>query len=97
MEISDDELKHLGMLARLEFSDEQASLYKKQIGEILGYIEQLNELETDGVEPMESAAGDSKLREDVATNDNSAEARDANLKGAPSVKDGFIVVPKVFE
>ena len=97
MEISDDELKHLGKLARLEFSDEQAGLYKQQMADILGYIEQLNELETDGVEPMESVAGDSELREDTATNDNSAQVRDANLKGAPKSKDGFIVVPKVFE
>jgi aspartyl-tRNA(Asn)/glutamyl-tRNA(Gln) amidotransferase subunit C len=52
MAISRDEVKYIAGLARLTLSEDEITLYAQQLSDILGYIEQLNELDVDNVEPM---------------------------------------------
>ena len=52
MAISRDEVKYIAGLARLTLTDAEIELYAQQLSDILGYIEQLNELDVEGVEPM---------------------------------------------
>ncbi len=52
MAISQDEVKYIAGLARLTLTDEEINLYAQQLNDILGYIDQLNELDVDNVEPM---------------------------------------------
>ena len=68
---------------------------QKALGDILGYFDQLSELDTEGVEPLSHAAGIANVtREDIISNDD---MRDAVLSNAPETKDGTILVPKTFD
>jgi aspartyl-tRNA(Asn)/glutamyl-tRNA(Gln) amidotransferase subunit C len=95
MEITKDLVQYLENLGRLELSPEDEEKTQKALGDILGYFYQLNELDTEGVEPLSHAAGVSNVtREDVVTNED---MRDAVLSNAPETKDGTILVPKTFD
>ena len=90
--ISDETIDYVGILAKLELNNEEKEQAKKDIGEMLDYIDQLNELDTEGVEPMSHVFPVYNVfREDVVTNgDGSAQT----LANAPSKKDGGFKVPK---
>jgi aspartyl-tRNA(Asn)/glutamyl-tRNA(Gln) amidotransferase subunit C len=90
--ISDETMEYVGILAKLELNTEEAAAAKKDMEEMLDYIDQLNELDTSGIEPMSHVFPvNNVFREDVVTNgDGSADA----LANAPSVKDGGFKVPK---
>jgi aspartyl-tRNA(Asn)/glutamyl-tRNA(Gln) amidotransferase subunit C len=90
--ISDETMEYVGILAKLELSPEEAEAAKKDMAEMLDYIDQLNELDTTGIEPMSHVFPvNNVFREDVVANgDGSA----ATLKNAPLQKDGGFKVPK---
>lgn len=95
MEITDELIDYLQALGRIRLSDEEKTKTKKDLGSILGYIDKLNELQTDGVEPMSHAMGSTNVfREDVVTN---GDMRDLILANAPSSKDGAFKVPRTVE
>jgi len=54
MPITRDEVRHIAELARLKFTEEDLERFSRQLGDILGYVEKLNELDLDGVEPLSS-------------------------------------------
>lgn len=90
--ISDETIEYVGILAKLELSDEEKERAKKDMGEMLDYIDKLNELDTSGVEPMSHVFPvHNMFREDVVTN---GDGRAATLSNAPSEKDGGFKVPK---
>lgn len=91
-EISDETIEYVGILAKLELSAEEKVQAKKDMGEMLAYIDKLNELDTEGVEPMSHVFSvDNVFREDVVTNrDGSADT----LSNAPEKKEGGFKVPK---
>ena len=90
--ISDETIEYVGILAKLELSGEEKEQAKKDMGEMLDYIDKLNELDTTGVEPMSHVFPvHNVFREDVVTNgDGSTET----LSNAPEQKDGGFKVPK---
>lgn len=93
--IDDATIEYVGILAKLELSEEEKEAAKKDMGRMLDYIDQLNELDTTGVEPMSHVFSmENVFREDVVTNGDGSE--DA-LKNAPQQKDNMYVVPKTFE
>jgi aspartyl-tRNA(Asn)/glutamyl-tRNA(Gln) amidotransferase subunit C len=88
-------VRKVARLARIAVPEERLDPLAKELSGILQWIEQLGEVDTDGVEPMTSAvAATLPLREDVVT-----EGGDASkvLSNAPKSVDGFYVVPKVVE
>lgn len=90
--ISDETIEYVGILAKLELSDEEKERAKKDMGDMLDYIDQLNELDTEGVEPMSHVFPMTNVfREDVVTNGDGSEA---TLLNAPCKKDGGFKVPK---
>lgn len=93
--ISDETIEYVGILAKLELSDEEKEAAKKDMGAMLDYIDQLNELDTSGVEPMSHVFPvENVFREDVVTNgDNSEEM----LKNAPEMKNQAYQVPMTVE
>ena len=93
--ISDETIEYVGILAKLELSDEEKEQAKKDMAEMLDYIDTLGELDTSNVEPMSHSFSVSNVfREDEVTNaDDSANM----LKNAPSEKDGMFRVPKTFD
>ena len=90
--ISDETIEYVGILAKLELSPEEAEAAKKDMEDMLDYIDLLNELDTTGIEPMSHVFPiENVFREDVVTNkDGSADT----LKNAPEQKDGGFKVPK---
>lgn len=93
--ISKDEVKHVANLARLAITEEEAETFQKQLDAIISFAEQLNELDTEGVEPT-SHVLDIKnvLREDVPTRGLPVEEV---LRNAPEHEDGQIKVPSIIE
>ena len=95
MEITSELTDYLQQLGRIRLTPEEAEKTKKDLSNILGYIDMLNELDTAGTEPMSHACGRTNVfREDVVTNDD---MRDDILSNAPESKDGAFLVPKTVE
>lgn len=93
--ISDETIEYVGILAKLELSDEEKEQAKKDMGSMLDYIDKLGELDTTGVEPMSHVFPvNNVFREDVVTN---GDMREDMLKNAPGEKEGMFVVPRTFE
>lgn len=91
--ISDETIEYVGILAKLELSGEEREQAKADMGRMLDYIDKLNELDTDGVEPMSHIfSAQNVFREDVVTN---GDERGEILSNAPSQKDDMFVVPNV--
>lgn len=95
MSVSNDEVRHIARLARISMSDEEVERLAPELNNILGWVEQLDEVDTDGIEPL-TAVIDQKLRlrDDVVTEGN---IRDEILENAPDAQHGFFAVPKVIE
>ena len=93
--ISDETIEYVGILAKLELSDDEKAQAKEDMGRMLDYMDKLNELDTEGVEPMSHVFPmDNIFRQDVVTN---GDARDALLANAPKKKDGTYMVPKTIQ
>lgn len=93
--VTKQDVLHIATLARLKFDDDQAEKFKNDLNNILGYIDKLNELNTDNIEPTSHALDIYTVtREDKATPSLSNE--DA-LKNAPAAENGSFRVPKVIE
>jgi aspartyl-tRNA(Asn)/glutamyl-tRNA(Gln) amidotransferase subunit C len=95
MSVSPEQVRHIAKLARIAMSDEELDRLLPELNNILGWVEQLGEVDTDGVEPL-TAVIDQKLRlrDDVVTEGN---IRDKILANAPEAQHGFFAVPKVIE
>ncbi len=95
MAIDVDTVRRVAKLARIAEPEARLQALSQELSGILAWIEQLDEVNTDGVEPMTSVvAAKLPLREDVVTDGGK---RDAVLANAPKSDKGFFVVPKVVE
>jgi len=95
MKISKADVEKVAELARLEFSEAQTEKFTEQLGNILEYIEKLNELDTENVEPTSHVLDISTpLREDKI---QKLLTIDEVLQNAPESEDDFFVVPQVIE
>lgn len=93
--ISDETIEYVGILAKLELSQEEKESAKKDMGSMLDYIDKLGELDTTGIEPMSHVFPvQNVFREDVVTNGDESEL---TLKNAPGEKDNMFTVPKTFD
>ena len=95
MSVNAQQVRHVAKLARIAMSDAEVDALVPELNNILGWVDQLSAVDTDGVEPL-TAVIDLKLRlrEDVVSDGN---VRDAVLLNAPDVQHGFFAVPKVIE
>ena len=97
MPINKDQVLKIAELARLELTNDETEAFTVQLDAILGYIDQLDELDTSAAEPMPhstAAGGDTEYarREDVVTDSLGQEVAVAN---APDAEAGYFKVPKV--
>ena len=87
------DVEHVAKLARLELTEDEKVKFSKQLGDILKYVEQMNEVDTTNVEPMSHAIPVvNVMREDVVVQEQTKEELMAN---APCKEDGFFRVPKI--
>ncbi len=99
MSLTPDQLQRIAWLARIDVSDEDARGVAGRLNQVLGLIDQLQAVDTRGIEPMSHAldahlALPQRLRPDEVTE---TDRRDAFQKGAPAVEQGLYLVPKVIE
>ena len=95
MSIDIKTVKRVAKLARIDVPDSDLEPLSQEINGILGWIEQLNEVDVDGIEPMTSVTPMRlKRRDDVISDGDKV---DDILKNAPDTREGFFVVPKVVE
>lgn len=102
MALTEQEVARIAKLARLQLSPEQLTRAQTELSEILGLIQELQAVDTDGIEPLAhplSAMTDVhlRLREDVVTEITSTERREALMANAPGKRDGLFLVPKVID
>jgi aspartyl-tRNA(Asn)/glutamyl-tRNA(Gln) amidotransferase subunit C len=93
MSVSSEQVRHIAKLARIAMSEDEIERLVPELNAIIGWVEQLGEVNTDGVEPL-TAVIDQKLRlrADEVTEGN---IREAVLANAPDAEHGFFAVPKV--
>jgi aspartyl-tRNA(Asn)/glutamyl-tRNA(Gln) amidotransferase subunit C len=95
MSVSTQQVRHIARLARIAMSDEEIDRLAPELNNILDWIEQLGEVDTDGVEPLTAVIDQQlRLRDDVVTDGN---IREDVLANAPEAQHGFFAVPKVIE
>jgi len=95
MSVTNEQVRHIARLARIAMSDEEIERLAPELNNILGWVEQLAEVDTAGIEPL-TAVIDLKLRlrDDEITD---GDIRDEVLANAPDAQHGFFAVPKVIE
>ncbi len=95
MSVDTETVKRVARLSRIAISDERAESMREELNTILGFVDQLNEVDVDGVEPMTSVVDiNMRQRHDIVSDGNKAKDVVAN---APSHEDNFFMVPKVVE
>ena len=95
MSISESEARKVAHLARIAVADDALPALAAELNGILHFMEQLNEVDVDGVEPMTGVEKMRlKRREDVVTD---GDMQGAILANAPDAREGFFAVPKVVE
>ncbi len=95
MSIDKDKIKHISKLARISLDSKKSDSLAKDLTAIFEFIEQLNEINTDKVEPLSSILDTTlRTREDRI---DDGKIRDKILKNSPKENEEFFVVPKVIE
>lgn len=88
-------VRRIARLARIAVAEDEVEHLKGELNSILAFVEQLSEVNVEGIEPMTSVMPMTiKMRDDVVTD---GEKADLILKNAPAGQDGFFLVPKVIE
>ena len=94
MQITDETIEYVGILAKLELSPEEKERAKQDMSEMLDYVGKLNELDVSGVEPMSHTFPVSNvMREDVVTN---GDEREKILANAPEKTEEAFIVPNTY-
>lgn len=93
-DISRDDVLHLAQLSSLQLADDEVAALQQNIGDILGYVAQLGELDTTGVEPTYQVTGLENVWRDDVVQTGSVD-REQLLALAPDSSDGQVKVPKV--
>ena len=95
MSVDSTTVRKIASLARIAMSDGEVEALVPELNNILGWIEQLGEVDTSGVAPMTAVVANTlRLRDDVVTE---GDIREAVLSNAPAAEHGFFGVPKVIE
>ncbi|HEU5482943.1 MAG TPA: Asp-tRNA(Asn)/Glu-tRNA(Gln) amidotransferase subunit GatC [Sphingomicrobium sp.] len=95
MSVTPEQVRHIANLARIAMSEAELERLVPELNNILGWVEQLGEVDTEGVEPLATVIEQKlRLREDAVTQ---GDCRDEILANAPDAEHGFFAVPKVIE
>jgi aspartyl-tRNA(Asn)/glutamyl-tRNA(Gln) amidotransferase subunit C len=84
----------VAQLAKLELSDEEVELFSKQLADILNFVDQMKEVDTEGVPPFVLDYGETPMREDIP---QPSLPKEEIEKNAPEFENGYFVVPRIFE
>ena len=93
MELSKEDVIKIAILSKLEFNDDEIENFRNDLSEILNYMNELNELDTEGISPLFNVLD----LDDVTRKDEVADSlkQEEVLKNAPDKDENFIIVPKI--
>jgi aspartyl-tRNA(Asn)/glutamyl-tRNA(Gln) amidotransferase subunit C len=95
MSLTREDVLHIAKLSRISLADAEVEKFKVQLSAILGYINQLYEVDTTGIEPTINTTGIiDRLREDI---EKPSFTQDEALKNSKDTHNGFFAVPNVFD
>lgn len=95
MALDADDIKKIAHLSRVAITDDEIPAVQDKLTTIMGMIEQMQAVDTSGIEPMAHPLDETqRLRDDVVSESNN---REANQAGAPAAEDGLFLVPRVVE
>ncbi len=95
MKLTKDQVKHVAKLANLPLTDEEVTKFEGQLSETLDYVDQLNEIDTTGIEPTSQVTGlENVLREDETS---ASLSQDEVLQNTKSKHNGFFKVKAILE
>ena len=93
MRLSREDVKHIALLSRLHLSNEEIDLFSNQLSKILDFVEKLNELNTEGIDPkFQIIPPENVLREDVV---GLSLSKEKTMLNAPETDCNYFIVPKV--
>jgi aspartyl-tRNA(Asn)/glutamyl-tRNA(Gln) amidotransferase subunit C len=92
--ITTDDVKYVAALAKIAVSDDEATKFTKELAAILGYVEQLDAVDTTGLQPTYQVTGLTNVTRKDEVIDYGTTQKDL-LKNVPRSRDGYIEVPKV--
>lgn len=95
--LSKEEILHLAGLAKLKLTETEIEKFRIQLSEIIGYIEQLNTVDTENVVPVSQLTDLTNVNRDDASSDTQSLAQNQALQNAKSSKDGYIRVNAIFD
>ena len=94
--ITRKDLTHIGWLSRLELSETDIDKYTPKLNSVLDYFSELDEVDTDGVEPTYHVLALSNVfREDRVSDDGSSITQEEAISNAPKTQDGFFKAPRM--
>lgn len=94
--ISKKDLEHIGWLSRLELGEKDTEKYTPKLNSVLDYFSELDEVDTDGIEPTYHVLALSNVfREDVLSEQGCSLMQDEALSNAPKSQDGFFKAPRM--
>ena len=97
MSITPQDVEHIAYLARIELNAEEKKMFETELSGILAFVETLNELDTDNVEPVTGGTMLENIMREDEQYDTYTEGSSAKLiEAAPDTKEGFIKVKSVF-
>lgn len=95
--VTKDDVQKIAKLARLEFKESEVDAYTTDLNNVLGYIDQLKEVDVAGVAALENVNETVELNDFRRDKFIATTSRDEALKNAPKAADGYFLVPKVIE
>ena len=95
MKLTKEEVRKIAKLCRLEFTEEELEKFQKDLSRILDFVEQLNEVDTQGVEPTYQVTGLFNVFRQDEVKESSLEERRKIRENFPDQKDNFLKVPKI--
>lgn len=92
--ITTDDVKYVAALAKIAITDDEAAKFTKELTAILGYVQQLDKVDTSGLQPTYQVTGLTNVAREDKVIDYKTSQKDL-LKNVPRTRDGYIEVPKV--
>jgi aspartyl-tRNA(Asn)/glutamyl-tRNA(Gln) amidotransferase subunit C len=94
--LSKSEVQKIAQLARIEITDAEAEKYSKELSDILGFVEKLNEVDTKNIEPIAHITGAKNMTREDKVQEYSEETKSGIIDNFPEKKDRFDKVKAVF-
>lgn len=95
--LSDKDVKHVALLANLDLTDDEVKTYQKQLSEVISYFDQINEVNTEGVDPTGQTTGLENVTRPDSIDPSRILTSEQALSTAENTHNGYVVVPLILK